>query len=151
MKFFKIKKETLLLIWLSFTIGIFDGLFGIDIVRKNIFPIEYQSFWGSLFSIYFLIGIFLIYGKSLLKDKLKLVQVVLLSLLVYNLAVFVHRLDAVRLNFISLDYLMKTKYEFNGLLGNPLFLTLQDIIFTNLLFLVIVITIQVYKTKMRNR
>lgn len=141
------KKETILIIWLAFTIGIFDGLFGIDTVRYKMFTIEYQSFWGAFFSLYYIIGIFLIYGKKILKDKLRFVQVVLTSLIVYNLAEFIHRIDAIRLGFITKEQLLGMKYEFTRFFGHPLTFSFSDLLLLYFSFLVIVIVIEIYKRR----
>jgi hypothetical protein len=145
-----ISREMLLVIWFAFTIGIFDGLFGIDAVRGNIFPVEYQSFWGSLFSIYYFVGIVLIFGNKVLKDKLRFIQAILVSLVVYNLAEFIHRIDAVRMGFITLNQLIYANYEFNGLLGKPLILNLYHIILMYVILSGIAIFIEVYRRKVRH-
>ena len=149
-KKFHISREMLLVIWFAFTLGIFDGLFGIDIARANIFPVEYQSFWGSLFSLYYFIGIVLIFGDKVLKDKLKFIQAIFLSLIVYILAEFIHRIDAVRMGFITLNQLIYANYEFNGLLGKPLIQNLYHIILMNVILVGIVVFIEVYRRKLRH-
>jgi len=141
------KKETILIVWLAFTIGIFDGLFGIDTVRYKIFPVEYQSFWGAFFSVYYFIGIFLIYGKKILKDKLRFVQVILISLIVYELAVFVYKLDAIRSGFITKEQLFGMKYEFSSFFGHPIIFSFSGVLLLYLSFLIAVIVIEVYKRR----
>jgi len=141
------KKETVLLIWLAFTIGIFDGLFGIDTVRNKIFTVEYQSFWGAFFSAYFLIGIFLIYGKKIFEDKLRFVQIILISLIVYEAALLIHRLDAIRLGFITKEQLFGMGYEFSGFFGHPITFSFSDVLILYFCFLIIVVVIEFYKRK----
>lgn len=139
------KRETVLLIWLAFTIGIFDGLFGTDTVKYKIFPVEYQSFWGAFFSVYFFIGILLIYGKKILKDKLKLIQIILISLIVYEAALLIHRIDAVRLDFITKDQLFGMRYEFTSFFGHSITFSFSNVLLLYLSFLIIVIAIEIYK------
>jgi hypothetical protein len=141
------KKETALMIWLAFTIGIFDGLFGIDTIRYKMFTVEYQSFWGAFFSLYYIIGILLIYGKKILKDKLMLVQTILISLIVYNLAEFIHRLDAVRLGFITKEQLLGMRYEFTGFFGHTISFSSSDLLLLYLSLSVVVVAIELYKRR----
>lgn len=135
------------MIWFAFTIGIFDGLFGIDTVRYKIFTVEYQSFWGAFFSLYYIIGIFLIYGKKILKDKLRLVQVVLVSLIVYNLAEFIHRVDAIRLGFITKEQLLGMRYEFNGTFGHQISFSFSDLLILYVFLSIVVVAIELYKRR----
>ena len=127
--------------------GIFDGLFGIDQVRNQIFPIDYQSFWGAYLSLYFFVAIVLLFG---IKDRLKLLQAVLIGFAFWGFGRFIHIFDALRLGFIDVDKLMQMRYEFTNLFGTPITFSFYEIIALNAVFIILAVFIEVYRNKMRH-
>lgn len=121
--------------------GIFDGLFGIDAVRNKIFPVDYLSFWGAYLSLYFFIGIVVLFG---IKDKLRLLQATLLGFAIWAFGRFVYLFDALRLGFINQNKLMQMRYEFTNIFGTPINFSFYEIIALNLFFVLSVVLIEFY-------
>ena len=144
----KIDRKFLILAAFAIFAGIFDGLFGIDQVRNQIFSIDYQSFWGAYLSIYFFVAIVLLFG---IKDKLRLLQATLLGFAIWAFGRFIHVFDALRLGFIDQTKLMQMRYEFTNILGSPITFSFSEIIALNILFFALVVVIELYKKKMRRK
>jgi len=143
----KIDRRILVLVAFAVFAGIFDGLFGIDQVRNQIFPIDYQSFWGAYLSLYFFVAIVLLFG---IKDRLKLLQAVLIGFAFWGFGRFIHIFDALRLGFIDVDKLMQMRYEFTNLFGTPITFSFYEIIALNAVFIILAVFIEVYRNKMRH-
>jgi len=142
-----IDRRILVLIAFALFGGIFDGLFGIDQVRNQIFTIDYQSFWGAYLSVYFFVAIVLLFG---LKDKLKLLQATLLGFAIWAFGRFIHVFDALRLGFIDQNKLMQIRYEFTNIWGTPIAFSFYEIIALNLIFVIGAVFIEVYIKKLRH-
>ncbi|HLC39329.1 MAG TPA: hypothetical protein VJJ76_00410 [archaeon] len=140
----KIDRKFLILAAFAIFAGIFDGLFGIDQVRNQIFSIDYQSFWGAYLSVYFFVAVILLFG---IKNKLRLFQATLIAFALWGLGRFVHIFDALRLGFVDQTHLMQMRYEFTNVLGSPITFSFSEIIALNLLFILFAVLIEVYKRK----
>ena len=143
----KIDRRILALIAFALFAGIFDGLFGIVPTRYQIYPVDYQSFWGAFLSVYFFIAIVLLFG---IKDKIRLLQAVLLGFSFWGLGFFLHILDAVRLGFISENKLMQIGFEFTNIFGTPITLNICEVIGMNFTFAILAVLLQIYRNKMRH-
>jgi len=143
----KIDRRILILLAFALFGGIFDGLFGIDQVRNQIFSVDYQSFWGAYLSLYFFVAIVLLFG---LKDKLKLLQATLLGFAFWGFGRFIHIFDALRLGFIDINKLVQIRYEFTNILGTPITFGFYEIIALNLILVIGAVFIEVYIKKMRH-
>jgi len=143
----KTDRKILVLIAFAVFAGIFDGLFGIDQVKNQIFPVDYQSFWGACLSLYFFVAIVLLFG---IKDRLKLLQAILIGFAFWGFGRFIHIFDALRLGFIDVNKLMQMRYEFTNLFGTPITFSFYEIIALNAFFIFLAIFIEVYRNKMRH-
>ena len=142
-----IDRRILVLVAFALFGGIFDGLFGIDQVRNQIFPVDYQSFWGAYLSVYFFVAIVLLFG---IKDKLKLLQATLIGFAFWGFGRFIHIFDALHLGFIDQTKLLSIRYEFTNILGHPINLSFYEIIALNMLFVFTAVFIEFYKRKLRH-
>jgi hypothetical protein len=143
----KTDRKILVLIAFALFAGIFDGLFGIDQVRNQIFSVDYQSFWGAYLSLYFFVAIVLLFG---IKDKVRLLQATLLGFALWGFGRFIYIFDALRLGFIDMNRLMQMRYELTNIFGSPVNFSFYEIMALNLSFVIIAILIEVYRNKMRH-
>jgi len=142
----KIDWRILVLIAFAIHGGIFDGLFGIDAVKNQSYPVDYLSFWGAYLSIYFFVAIVLLFG---IKDKLRLLQAAMTGFAVWGFGRLIFLFDALRLGFIDQNRLLQMRFEFTNILGTPVSFSFYEVIALNLMFVISAVFMEFFRKKLR--